>query len=486
MPSDASVFSQVTRRFRPLFFINLDGTGFVEYTKNIEHFSILESNDLQPFGIFDTKLNVSLKINNPSLAWSRPGKQVKLVLQGSSDNWATSYESQIFFGLTERSSTVPDFSVALVAQNLNTKYLDQDAVNGVYTNQDAHTILRLILSAAGIAAELINLSPAGITIQAYVVAPGTNVREHVLNIAAATMKIYGFDASGVFMARSLVEEFATATNTYIHQIIQQKTRKLYQGYYNRIIVKGREIVYLRDNDVAYIATGFQGVSISPGRTLFVKIPLPNLQMQYAQTTNPFGTGEDSSVFRLLDDDASGLVVNIYPQSRFVSSESNGTQSLNVQYVNTGGQVGFLRSAKIYGNGIRILGEIKKDYKNAAAILEDGKEYSIVVDSLAIQSSAVAGRVLGMLQRHFTTPSAMYALEVRARHNEVLGLPIQITTRAGQVVNGYAMENDRDAGVGETGYNNGLVMKKAPTPLTFLIVDDNSVTPTLTNQAYCGY
>lgn len=485
MPSSLSNFASNTQILRPKIEVDLDGTGFVDYTQYLDNYTVLQSTEGQIYGLYEMVLDAELFLPNPSLSWSKSGLPVRASIAISNDNFTTSYSEQLFYGNTVRQNSVPINSVKIKANSANRSYLDKVPGRTVYTNQDISTIISTLLQSVGVALANISLVPSGIVLPVYYVSDKIKVRDVITDLAMADVSIYGFDKDNIFTKTSLQKLTFGAVSTTpditvtLDTQYQFKQQDITSQYYaNSIVVKGRRFSYQVPNQIIQYDNAIQNQKIEKGGKLFYRIELINFYPEYVEQFGPDNsTAIDDikpsfkSFYRFFTTDGGdGILDNsqIFCNGAIITDEGGKAYLTVIFYNNSAVNDYYLKSITVKGPGARVIDQYEESRIDNLRIAGDGQELKIEVVSDAIQSDVILGDVANILQLNLFNYADVYKFGILGRPESKIGAVISFKDSNNTTQTGFITEVDIEVG---DGYYADITAKLIRTDLNYLNGDD---------------
>lgn len=483
-----TAFFDDVRFLRVKFEADLEQNGvWVDYTQYLDNFSVYETTHNKISGIFDTVCDVVLNIPNPDPKWAEKGKQIRIEVSGSDNNWVTSYNKTVFLGSTSNKNSIPETRINIKATSYNSDFLDKKTQRQVFLNKNINEIITSLLIQVGVPQNKIILEPVDVILDAYLVNDNQPIRVFIEDLAKAGLMVVGFNREGFFVNKFLLKtDFSNNPTTPdesvgLNLIKSYKERAVRSAFYaNSIKIEGRQVRYIKD-DILYYNNQLLGYEILPQKKLFFTLEIPDLEPEYffpfVPKTNTFGpTNDQVSLFDFhTSDDGVGISQNSDIQIISASiAEQDGKDVLFIVWVNTNPITSFfLKSILVRGSGLFVVSPIKVTNTNQQVINNDGSESVIEIKSKAIQSDVLANNISNLLLLNLSNQADVYIPEIAGLPNIELGTVLQIQTKNGQNVVGSVFEIDTVVGCDE-GYLQTVTVKKLLPQINYFRWDDIEV------------
>lgn len=521
MPSALSDFNTNNQQLSLRLTADLTKSGsFSDFTNNVDNITLLQKTD-KVFGIYDAEFHSDLyfdAINNPpSGNWALRGRDIKVYISTTGDNWATSYEHTFFTGSTDRQNSIAVDKLQIKATSLNSDYLDRTlgryapAISYTvgdssisldrrfYVSSDISDIMTDLLTAVGVPTSQVSLTATGIVLDAYTVSDSVPIRDYINDLAVASGQLVGFDRDGVFRATSINRLTLTASTLTSETTFDLSTQSDYEVrqiqdkfYCNTFSIKGRFARFINwvvGSEPLFFNGDITGFSIASGKTAFYTVEDDNLiPIWIADVANPSqitseyyqpvyinsGTAPvgNASFFNTDDRSTGTLQTDVAIESVFIADE-NGKSKPVIKFKNNGGSTRYLKDLTLFGLGIRLGGDIaiNREFKNL--IDNDGKVISQEYDSLAIQSSGQASNLANSIQLNFAQQSNTYKFKIVGYPSLKVGSIISF--RDSPITNiqrqGIILEMDEEIG---DGYDAILTVKAIDTSKRYFIIGTSTI------------
>lgn len=368
------------------------GTGFEDWTKNLQSFDFFQELTEKSYGICETTAYFNLKIANPSINWTKQGLPVKFTISITDDNGLSWFNYVVFEGKTARKSTISNMDIKIKA---NDRLYELLAKNPPFRGHFANWIETEIGS-------LINNTWTGQTWSfndhynygiKYLQSDDNTLGEQVLEFAKVSACMVIFEDNTIKFVSG--EEIAIDNSyTLVGDIPLSRIEN--GGYNNNAdldkneyfnVFKATGTQYLEA--LNYFYKTYSGTQVLSTQTFFLEIDLgENLAIS-------LNTATTQIIFRVADDDVSST-----GGYQLMSASITANSKILLKLRNPNVFPIYLRSVWLKGLGLLKMANFTNTWENTSQIALDGEKIVFEIDSKVAQDEDNLNNLIA-IQQAFT-------------------------------------------------------------------------------------
>lgn len=483
--ADITTFDSNFRSIKPKIQANL-GSGLVDYTSALQNYCVKQSVESGSYGLVTQQLDADLFFVNPSQNWSKRGLAVQADIEITDNAGASYYTEPLFVGKTSRNRSGFVNDVAIEASN-DTSILERYvAAKKTYQNTEITAIVYDLLILAGVSPSNISLTATTYTPSVVIIYRDKSYWEYIGDLLSPFFEAYGFDKDGVFKNFNFLDNVAVAADTvgkpsYSSGVILNYNQANVDSNFlaNVVRVKGREVEYLPTTTLFFNTeiTGLEVPDAAVRRATIIPVEVEGLEpVEITLVEYSFYTADTGGSLN-----NSGILLT----SSFVGVVDS-KPSIRLVFENLSGSTRYLRSLKIAGAGLKIKGSVSYTAKDEEAVVIEGEEIKVEIESDYITSDEMAASLAQSVLRGFDNNNQYYSFEALGKPQVQVGSRVNFDIRQGSsFVASYGIVTEVDCEVSASkGYIQKLTVKKLDTNVVYLICD-NATTLTDTNGVICA-